>query len=113
MRTTIDVPEDLMEEARRVLGFKSKTDTHLTDVACISLPWLPWNALEVVHGIVQDAPQAAAEAFQILGETNLADPNPSNFIKIWLYSHPPLNERLVFAREYDPWSKGQPPRFVK
>ena len=69
--------------------------------------------LEVVHGIVQDAPQAAAEAFQILGETNLADPNPSNFIKIWLYSHPPLNERLVFAREYDPWSKGQPPRFVK
>lgn len=27
MRTTIDVPEDLMEEARRVLGFKSKTDT--------------------------------------------------------------------------------------
>jgi Arc/MetJ family transcription regulator len=27
MRTTIDVPEDLMEEAKRVLGFKSKTDT--------------------------------------------------------------------------------------
>jgi Arc/MetJ family transcription regulator len=27
MRTTIDVPEDLMEEARRILGFKSKTDT--------------------------------------------------------------------------------------
>jgi len=27
MRTTIDVPEELMEEAKRVLGFKSKTDT--------------------------------------------------------------------------------------
>jgi Arc/MetJ family transcription regulator len=27
MRTTIDVPEELMEEARRILGFKSKTDT--------------------------------------------------------------------------------------
>jgi Arc/MetJ family transcription regulator len=27
MRTTIDVPEELIEEARRVLGFKSKTDT--------------------------------------------------------------------------------------
>lgn len=27
MRTTLDIPEDLLEEARRVLGFKSKTDT--------------------------------------------------------------------------------------
>ncbi len=27
MRTTIDLPEDLIEEARRLLGFKSKTDT--------------------------------------------------------------------------------------
>jgi len=27
MRTTLDLPEDLVEEARRLLGFKSKTDT--------------------------------------------------------------------------------------
>lgn len=27
MRTTLDLPEDLIEEARRALGFKSKTDT--------------------------------------------------------------------------------------
>jgi Arc/MetJ family transcription regulator len=27
MRTTLDLPEDLIEEARRLLGFKSKTDT--------------------------------------------------------------------------------------
>jgi Arc/MetJ family transcription regulator len=27
MRTTLDLPEDLLEEARRALGFKSKTDT--------------------------------------------------------------------------------------
>ena len=27
MRTTLDIPEDLLEEARRLLGFKSKTDT--------------------------------------------------------------------------------------
>jgi len=27
MRTTIDVPEDLLNEARRLLQFKSKTDT--------------------------------------------------------------------------------------
>lgn len=27
MRTTLDIPRDLIEEARRILGFKSKTDT--------------------------------------------------------------------------------------
>jgi Arc/MetJ family transcription regulator len=27
MRTTLDLPADLLEEARTVLGFKSKTDT--------------------------------------------------------------------------------------
>jgi Arc/MetJ family transcription regulator len=27
MRTTLDIPADLIEEARRLLGFKSKTDT--------------------------------------------------------------------------------------
>ena len=27
MRTTLDIPGELIEEARRLLGFKSKTDT--------------------------------------------------------------------------------------
>lgn len=27
MRTTLDLPEELIEEARKLLGFKSKTDT--------------------------------------------------------------------------------------
>lgn len=27
MRTTLDIPVDLIEEARKALGFKSKTDT--------------------------------------------------------------------------------------
>jgi Arc/MetJ family transcription regulator len=27
MRTTLDIPEPLLEEAQRLLGFKSKTDT--------------------------------------------------------------------------------------
>lgn len=69
--------------------------------------------LEVIHGIVPDSSRTAAEAFQILGEVDLADPDPSAFIKVWLYSHPPLAERLTFAHEYDPWSKGQPTMFVK
>lgn len=27
MRTTLDIPEELIEEAQKLLGFKSKTDT--------------------------------------------------------------------------------------
>ena len=27
MRTTLDLPEEVVEEARKLLGFKSKTDT--------------------------------------------------------------------------------------
>lgn len=27
MRTTLDIPRELIEEARSILGFKSKTDT--------------------------------------------------------------------------------------
>ena len=27
MRTTLDIPDDLLDEARKMLGFKSKTDT--------------------------------------------------------------------------------------
>ena len=69
--------------------------------------------LEVIHGIVPDSSATAAEAFQTLGEVDLADPAPGSFIKLWLYSHPPLGERLAFAHEYDPWSKGQPTMFVK
>jgi len=69
--------------------------------------------LEAIHGLVPDSPRAAAGAFQILGETNLSDPDPSPFIRFWLYTHPPIPERLRFAAEYDPWGKGEPPRYVK
>ncbi len=68
--------------------------------------------LEVIHGIVPDSPSAAAEAFQLLGEINLSDPDPPAFIRFWLYSHPPTAERLQFAAAYDPWSKGEEPRYV-
>jgi len=55
----------------------------------------------------------AARAFQVMGEADLDDPNPPEFITFWLYSHPPLADRLVFAHTYDPWSRGEPPRYVK
>jgi STE24 endopeptidase len=68
--------------------------------------------LEVIHGIVSRPADAAVPAFQILGEVNLSDPNPSRLIELWLYNHPPLNQRIQFAQAYDPWSNGQP-QFVK
>jgi Zn-dependent protease with chaperone function len=69
--------------------------------------------IEVIHGLVPDGAQAAAGAFQVLGEVDLADPAPSTFIKLWLYDHPPLGERIDFVRGYDPWSQGRSPEFVK
>src|SRR5580704_14156501 len=69
--------------------------------------------LEVIHGIVPNSAEVAAHSFQILGEIGLADPNPPALITFWLYSHPPLAQRLVFAHTYDPWSKGESPRYVK
>ena len=69
--------------------------------------------LEVTHGIIPSSNEAAAHAFQVMGELDLADPNPSPFITIWLYSHPPLAERLEFAHNYDPWGRGGPPKYVK
>jgi STE24 endopeptidase len=69
--------------------------------------------LEVTHGIIPDSSEVAAQSFQVLGEVDLADPNPPEFITFWLYSHPPLADRLVFAHSYDPWSKGESPKYVK
>jgi STE24 endopeptidase len=69
--------------------------------------------LEVVHGIIPNSREVAAHAFQILGEVDLSDPNPSAFIRFWLYSHPPLADRLVFAHKYDPWGKGESPKYVR
>ncbi|HEY3169462.1 MAG TPA: M48 family metallopeptidase [Thermoanaerobaculia bacterium] len=68
-------------------------------------------ALEAIHRIVPDSQRVAAQAFQVLGEVSLDDPAPSPFIRFWLYSHPPLAERLRFAAEHDPWGRGEPPRF--
>jgi STE24 endopeptidase len=69
--------------------------------------------LEVIHGLVPDAPVVAAHAFQILGEVDLEEPNPSPPVKIWFYNHPPLDERMRFAQTYDPWSEGRAPEFVR
>ena len=68
--------------------------------------------LEVIHGLVPNAPVVAAHAFQVLGEVDLEEPNPSAAVKFWFYNHPPLDERMRFAQTYDPWSEGRAPEFV-
>jgi Zn-dependent protease with chaperone function len=69
--------------------------------------------LEVIHDLVPNSREVAAEAFQILGEIGLADPSPSPLIEFWLYSHPSVSKRVRFASEYDPWSQGRPRKYVQ
>jgi STE24 endopeptidase len=69
--------------------------------------------LEVIHGIVPNPNQVAAHYFQKSGERNLADPDPSAFIEIWFFDHPTRPERVHFVATYDPWSKGETPKYVK
>jgi len=68
--------------------------------------------LEVIHGITPNAGEVASQAFQLEGETNLSDPDPPEFVRIWLFDHPPTNDRIIFCRTYDPWSPGQKPKYV-
>ncbi len=68
--------------------------------------------LEVIHGLVPDSEQAAASAFQKLGERGLAYPSPNPLHVFWTYSHPPIAERLAFALRYRPWDEGKPLRYL-
>ena len=86
-----------------VINWVSRAEEHAADV----------YGLEVTHGLIPNSTEVAAHGFQVLGESDLSDPNPPPFITFWLYSHPPLGDRLVFAHSYDPWSKGEPPKYVK
>jgi STE24 endopeptidase len=69
--------------------------------------------LEVTHGLLSDSSQVAAQAFQVLGEVDLSDPNPNTINLFMFYSHPTIADRIRFALTYDPWSQGKQPEFVK
>ena len=68
--------------------------------------------LKVIHGIVDDPGEVAAQAFEVEGEIDLQDPAPPAFIEFWLYDHPAVNDRILFSRTYNPWAKGEKPRYV-
>lgn len=69
--------------------------------------------LEVTHGINANSQEVAAHAFQVLGELSYTYPYPSKLVVFWYYDHPPISDRVRFAHEYDPWSKGEQPKYVK
>lgn len=68
---------------------------------------------EAIHGIVPDPQASARAAFQVLGERSYDDPNPSQFIEFWTYSHPSIGRRAAFAAHYDPWAAGTAPKYFQ
>lgn len=68
--------------------------------------------LEVTHGLTPDSSQVAAQAFQVLGEVDLADPRPSGLDVFLTYDHPSIPARVRFALTYDPWAQGGHGEFV-
>ena len=69
--------------------------------------------LEVTHGLTPDSGQIAAQAFQVLGDVDLADPDPDEIDIFLFYNHPAIRDRVQFSLTYDPWSRNEQPEFVK
>ncbi len=68
-------------------------------------------AQEALHGIVPDPQATAVAAFQQLGQAWLEDPHPAPCVVFWTYDHPSIQSRASFAAHYDPWTKGNHPRY--
>jgi hypothetical protein len=62
MRTTLDLPEDLREEARRVLGFKSKTDTI---VCCSTTRAVPMRSAPLARNFFASEPICATSQLRV------------------------------------------------
>jgi STE24 endopeptidase len=68
--------------------------------------------LEVTHELTPDSGQIAAQAFQVLGEVDLSDPDPNRLDVFLFYDHPPISDRVQFSLTYDPWARGGKGKFV-
>ena len=62
--------------------------------------------LEITHDN-----DAAARAFLKLGAENKSNPDPPSWIRLALYTHPTLADRVRLAMTYRPWEQGKPNRF--
>lgn len=81
----------------------SRHDEHAADV----------YGQEAIHGLFPDPQATAKGAFDVLGATSFADPNPSQIYEFWTYSHPSIGRRAAFAKAYDPWAPGMEPKYFK
>jgi Zn-dependent protease with chaperone function len=79
----------------------SRMDEHAADV----------YGQEAVHGLIADPQAAAKGAFDVLGATSFADPNPSPLYEFWTGSHPAIGRRAAFAKAYNPWAPGMEPKY--
>ena len=86
-----------------IVGAYSRAHEHAADV----------YGQEAIHGIVADPQTTAQQAFQLLGETSLVDPNPNRFVEFWTFDHPSIRDRAAFAAAYNPWLPGQHPKYFK
>ncbi len=68
--------------------------------------------IELAYGVVSDPNASGARSLEMLAEEDLDDPAPPAFIKFWLYSHPPTDDRIRFASGYRPWAEGKSFEFV-
>jgi Zn-dependent protease with chaperone function len=66
---------------------------------------------EAVHGLVPDPQATAVGAFNVLGQTSFADPNPGQLYEFWTYSHPSIGRRAAFGKAYNPWIPGMEPKY--
>lgn len=57
---------------------------------------------------VTEMNDAGARAFIKLGAGNKSNPEPNPIIKAFVYTHPPLIERIRYALDYHPWTEGKP-----
>lgn len=69
--------------------------------------------LELTYGVMPDPNTSMVRSFEIMGKDDLSDPDPNPFIKFWLFTHPPLAERIDFARHYKPWAEDKPMRLLR
>jgi STE24 endopeptidase len=68
---------------------------------------------EAIHGLVPDPQSTAVRAFDVLGKTSFADPNPSPLYEFWTYSHPSIGRRAAFGKAYNPWTPEMEPKYFK
>lgn len=92
-------------------GVTSLTDTAATPALLLTMALFSFFLAPVTNGVSREIEHQAdayglqvtgnrpamARAFVSLSEQNLSDPNPPPFIKFWLFTHPPLQERIEFA----------------